>query len=256
VLWTLKLSFDRFCNSNEYDEDREKLSSISEMLLKSYSTNLSVAHKKSVVLLMQEATPYALSLGDRGFVFLKECLMPFTSRMPEPVVMLEFFEKQALPENAEDSPYFASLEEFREQLKKLADPNSFKTPLKKKRGPGAKASSVKKVNPRMKLELEGDDNSKESSKGKEELDEEPNPKKKRTANKKKKKEEERSEKEEEAQTSRGVSASPRRKSSRLSSSKSTLNDEENEQDKPEMKKRGRNSQVLWVLLLLFCFAGF
>ena len=159
------MAFERFSNSNEYDEDLEALSAVSETLAKSFGTTLSVTQKKSLVLLMQEATPFALGLGDRGFIFLKECLMPFTSRMPEPHVILEFFEKQQLPENAEDSPYYASLEEFHGHLKKLADPTSFKTPLKKM------TPRKKVVNPKMQLQMEGDDDESAQKKRKEESSE-------------------------------------------------------------------------------------
>lgn len=152
IFRTLKLAFERYQKSGEYDEDRSALRTLANTLVRSYGVGaLSQAHKKSVVLLLQEAIPFALSLGEVGFVFLRECLIPFSSKVPQPEVLLEFFEKQKLPAGAEESAYYAYLEEFRNHLKKLVDPSSFKTPLKKK-------SRKSDVNPRMALQLEGEEN--------------------------------------------------------------------------------------------------
>ncbi len=278
ILATLKLAHQRFTKSNEYDDDRKVMRDLAQSLVRSYGVVPSLAHKKSMVLLMQEATPYALGLGDAGFVFLKDLLLPFTSRMPEPKVMLDFFEKQALPADAADSPYYNDLEEFREHLKKLADPTAFKTPLKKK-----KAAATKKVNPRMKLQLEGEEDDEEGEekeaseargastgkkglKGKEEEqdEEEPKPKKKRASPKKKankaaRDEDEDEEENKEADEARGASpakgkqaataAAPaeRRRSSRGGAKKDYAEEQEivveqEEQPTPEPQKRGRGAK--------------
>jgi hypothetical protein len=151
VFQTLKLAFDRYLQSSEYDEDRKRMHDLAASLVRSYGVVPSVTNKKSMVLLMQEATPYALGLGKDGvgFVFLKECILPFTSRMPQPELILEFFESQPIPEGSEGSVHYAALEEFRGHLKKLADPKAFKTPLSKRSN-----KKKSKVNPRMALELE------------------------------------------------------------------------------------------------------
>ncbi len=248
IFSALKLAFERFSNSNEYDEDLEKLGSVAEALSKSYQGS-TMSVKRSVVLLMQEATPYALGLGDRGFIFLKQCLQPFLSRVPDAKVMLDFFEKQTFPENAEDSPYYDNLQEFHEELKKLADPSSFKTPLKKK-----KKAATKKPNPKMQLKMEGDEEEKSSTatkkkrvsrtKEKEEAEDDGEEKKTPVAKKKRggkkaadeeeeeqeEEEEEQQEEEEEEEAERDEKESPAKKKKKKRSAASKQVEEEEEEE--------------------------
>jgi hypothetical protein len=126
MLQTLKLAFTRFQEGNEYAADRQALRALSLGLSRTYGTTLTGTHKASLALLMQEAAPYALGLGDVGFVFLRDCLMPFTAKMPQPEKILSFFDGLELPPGHDESPYADCLEEFRNHLRKLADPASFK----------------------------------------------------------------------------------------------------------------------------------
>ena len=161
IFGALKLAFERFRATPEYDDDRRVLRCLAVALLRTYGVMPSATHKKSMVLLMQEATPYALAQGDAGFVFLKECILPFTSRMPQPELILEYFEKQQLPD--QDTEDNADFQDFRDHLRKLANPSEFKTPAPKrsKKDASSTSSKKKKVNPKMQLQFEEEDENSE-----------------------------------------------------------------------------------------------